>query len=639
MALLKQVVELWRGQIQSAEEDKARLFGNSASRAWKYLGRDYQPLIYEDEHTFPDGEEGGAKPVIVGKSSEFVALMMPYISARVPHRMVMPSRPELPDFVPLPPGLPQEAQEAFLAQLQANRAMMDQQDAMRAWLLEFYLNYICRHGYDLIAEARRALPEALVKGIGVLWTEVTEGSFGPMPASYYDSIDNLLIDPDAERLEDASWIVRKRRMSLWKIAEMFDRDVEELRGSYESSFERANNSRYGSDTRNNEGDVGEYYEVWSRMGLGHKLHAASEEMKQDGVAEALDQLGPFVFLAIMPGVEEPLNVPESVLGMGDDNGLSEILARTQWPLPFYADPIDPWPCTLCSFYPNERDPWAQSPLSSGLQCQIFLDQLYYYLMRRARTASRDIIVTNSEVSDEIKKAMQSESNFALVDTDIERVSDLIEVLKFPELTQDVWTIAAAMEQQFERATGMTPFWSTGQAETQSRSATDAQARQANMTSRPDDYADIVEGWMSRIAAKEAMVARLYSPPPYALFGEPMPEAGLDGQPVLNPQVSYLSSMWAQLVMTDDPRVAASELSYSVEAGSTRRKNKQKQAADTVQLNNSLSQQTYEYGAMTGNYAPYNALLDMVGESLDAKVSEMYLPNIVPPQPEESKGEA
>lgn len=620
MELLRQVTDLWLKQIELAEQAKETQFGRAARRAWQYLGREYLPFYLETGHTFPNDNAGELKPVIVGKSAEFVALMLPYIHTKVPHRLVTPSRPSLPMDIPLPP----ELQQVVLG----NRATLDAQDKLRAWLLEFWLNYISHEGYDLAGEVRRVLPEALVKGAAVTWIELTHGPYGLMPASFGDTIDNLLVDPDAEQLKDAACVMHKRQMAIWRIAERFGYDREELRGQYESELQRSVTTTRADRKVLDGGDVGEYYEVWSRMGIGHKLVGASDELKEE--RNALDSLGQHVFLAFMRGVPHPLNLPPRVLE-GPDR-VSEVQQRLQWPIALYEETSDPWPCTVCQFYPHSHDPWAQSPLANGLQCQIFLDALYYYVMRRVRTSCRDIIVTSKSLGEKIKKAMESGANFEMVDHDglpgVE-LKQLLEIIDFPPVNQDLWTVAAMVERQFERATGMTPLLSGAQPDATPRSATDVRAREGHVTSRPDDFADVVEGWQSKIAAKEAQATRLYVEPPYELFGEPRP----DQEGVLAPE-AFLSAAWTQLVMTDSPVVAASELSYTVEAGSGRRRNKQKQTTDASQMVQTLSGPYLQYGFQTGNMQPFNALITMLGEASDIPIKGMLLPNVMPPPPEE-----
>ncbi len=622
MDLLKHIVELWLQQLEAAEKAKEKQFGMAARQAWQYLGRDYQPLYYEAEHEFPDAEEGLSKPVIVGKSAEFVALMLPYIHAKVPHRLVSPSRP------PLTPKLMQ----ILGGEVAKHRQLLDSQDSIRAWQLEFWLNYITREGYDLAQEVRCALPEVLVKGAAVLWTELTEGPYGLMPASFYDSIDSLYIDPDTERLQDAAFIIRKRRMSVWRIAERFGIDPETLRGQYDSNLQRSIVASSGAPA-SEEGDVGEYYEIWSRMGIGHKLVDASDELKD--ARGQMDALGQHVYLAVMRGVPHPLNLPPHIIEQED--WADELKTRMAWPIAFFEEISDPWPCSVVQFYPNSHNPWAQSPLAGGLQCQIFLDKLYYFMMRRVRSTCRDIIVTSETLSEAVKKAIESGRDLEMVDVAGEPgidLSKLIEILEFPPVNKDLWSMVQLVERQFERATGMTPLLSGAQPDSTPRSATDVRAREGHITSRPDDFADLVEAWSSRIAAKEAQATRLYIEPPYELFGEAGPNA--EGQ---LPPESILSAAWTKLVMTEDPVVAASELSYTVEAGSGRRRNKQKQAADAAQLMQVLSQPYLQYGFTTGRFEPFNNLIQKLGEAQDIPLDNVGLPNIpmqpVPPEATQS----
>ncbi len=612
---LKQIVELWLLQFEAANKAKEVQFARAARRTWKYLGRDYQPLYYADdqnEHEFPHGEEGCAKPVIVGKSAEYVALMLPFIHAKVPHRLVEPSRPPLPTDIPYPPGTDVE-------QMLLRRQAVDGQDDLRAWLMQFWLNYTSHEGYDLAKEARLALPEALVKGECVLWTELTEGAYGLMPASFYDTIDSLYVDPDSEQLKDAAFIIRKRRLSIWRIAERFGIDRDVLRGQYQSALQQSVDSSQPYRDPSTEGDVGEYYEIWSRMGVGDKLVGAPQQMKE--AHTLMGSLGQHVYLAVMRGVPYPLNLPPHV--MEAENVVEELQTRMSWPIAFYENPADPWPCSELQFYPNAHDPWAQSPLTPGLQCQIFLDEVYYYLMRRVRTSCRDIIVTSQQLSEAIKDAIESGKDFEIVDYDGNAVdiSSLIHIIEFPTLNKDLWPTIQLMERQFERVTGMTPLLAGVQPAATPRSATDVRAREGHATSRPDDFADNVEDWMSRIASKEAIATRLHISPPNELLGEPDP---IDGQ---WPPESVLSIAWTVLVMTEDPVVAASELSYTVEAGSGRRRNKQKEAADATQLMQVLAQPYLQYGFTTGQFQPFNNIIVELIEANDITADNIGLPDI------------
>ena len=102
-----------------------------------------------------------------------------------------------------------EAQQMFDKSRIELRARKFQDDA-RASLMEGWLNYTPdeQPGGGLAQHAELAITEALVKGRGTLWVEpyTQPGSKMTLPGCFWDSVDNLLIDPDAESLFDAKYI-------------------------------------------------------------------------------------------------------------------------------------------------------------------------------------------------------------------------------------------------------------------------------------------------------------------------------------------------------------------------------------------------------------------------------------------------
>jgi hypothetical protein len=154
-----------------------------------------------------------------------------------------------------------------------------------------------------------------------------------------------------------------------------------------------------------------------------------------------------------------------------------------------------------------------------------------------------------------------------------------------------------------------------------RSAKEAGIREAHVSSRPDDYADAVEDWMSAAGAKELQAARLMvgvqtvAP----MFGEQLPPED-DPTAVLGP----MSQKWAEFIETDDPYQAASEFTCTVEAGSARRQNKQKQVVDVELTVQTLGQPLLGL-AMQGVPGPFNTLTEMMGEAQGIDVQGMMIP--------------
>jgi hypothetical protein len=626
--LLPSIVSLWETQIENAKKTKYRQFGKKAARLWDFLGKEYKDLYIpersqgDEDEEFPHVKGAFYKPRL-NKSAEYVALYVPYLHAKVPHRLVTPDRPQLPqDLLQLMQNAVQEQGEQQM------------RDKLRAWLMQWWINWTPGE-FGLTREMRLMLPEALVKGRGILWHEMVQGPHGEIPASLYGSVDELLIDPDCVMLREAGWIVRQLRRSVWRLAEESGVSAEKLRGAYSSNLKRALDVQHaaGGDEKH---DVVTYYEVWSRAGLGRKFFEADEEIARlDGVVE---RLGGNVWLQIVPGLSHPLNLPPELLESPESESM--IKAALEWPAPFYRHAQDPWPFSSLDFYPNEDDPWSRSGIAAALPLQIFLDNSYAYLQGRIRATCRDLIITSSQLEEAVRTAIASGLDQELVVTDQEAavVKDLIHIMQFPEVNKDLYQIIAMGERAYEKNTGMDPLLYGSIGETQARSAREMDVREGHVSSRPQDFADMTESFMSTIARKEGMMTRLNvgQDEVAPLFGEPIPqEGGVDeeGEVVEPVLMGPLTEAWQSLVFTEDEAQAAAELSYSIEAGSGRRKNKQKQMADAQALAQTLMQTSLQLYTQLGNPVPWNWVMETIGDAWDVDASKAMLQPFKPPEPE------
>lgn len=634
-SLLQSVVQLWTSQITLCKKSKEKHFGYTARRAWGFVGKTYTELYMQpDDDRMADGKKGPHYRLRLAKSAEYIKVMLPYIFASIPHRLVTPKRQQLP------PELMQMVQGPVNEQAQAN-------EQASAWLQTWWLNWLSGE-YDLARESRTAIPEALVKGRGIVWHELERTPSGLVPASFFTTVDDLLIDADAEQLRDAAFVIRRRRRSAWRVAEEFGIPVKDLRGREQSSSQEAARDvldDFGDEDtvagttndnpRGKNGDIVTYYEVYSRAGLGQHFRGASSDMQS--LAGELESLGRNIWLVIMPGVDYPLNLPPSSLPPSGTP--AELAARLSWPIPYHDDYFSPWPFSPLDFYPQAEAPWATSPLEGALPLQIFLDHFYSFMMGRCRRTGRDIIVASQALEEKLKDALISGADHTVVTTTGEpgvELKKLIEILQFPPLTVDVWQIARMVERAFEQQTGMDPLLYGGAGETQMRSATEAGAREAHVSSRPDDFADCVERWHCEVARKEAFASRLYVGPELVapLFNEPSPDPSND--PAYDPStdeswMGELTRMWASLVNTDDPVAAGAEMTYTVAAGSARRQNKAKLQADAQMLVQTEVPTYTQYGFTTGNFGPLNALNAKLGQAFDIEIPP--LPSIPPPPPE------
>ena len=74
-------------------------------------------------------------------------------------------------------------------------------------------------------------------------------------------------------------------------------------------------------------DLMVYFEIYSRMGLGHRMHEKFNK-HIELTADILDEFGDNIRLIISDDYDYPLNVPEPVLEKGS---MEEIAERLSWP--------------------------------------------------------------------------------------------------------------------------------------------------------------------------------------------------------------------------------------------------------------------------------------------------------------------
>lgn len=628
MSMLSSIVDLWLRQIRHAEKVKFRRFGKTAQRAWRFLGKDHAGVYNED-----DDYSGLKQPQHRTRrnlTAEYRNLLLPYIHHKVPTRVVTPSRPQIPGaLLGLPPGVPTPL------------SPVQQQDQVRAWMLNWFVNWTPGQ-YDLRGEARKSTIEALIKGRGIVWHEMFDSPYGPIPGSFYDSVDGLLIDPDCgHSLRDAGWIARKRRRSVWQVAEEFRVPPDQLRGAYKSYQQKSTDEVQGdtaTDAENDEaddeasseaktrGDVVEYWEVFTRgVGLGHVYDTASEELRE--VATAADQLGQNLYLAICPGMPWPLNLSPALLASEDVS--TRITMALQWPIPFFVQTENPWPMTPLDFYPGTDCPWPSSPLEPAIPLQVFLDLAYGFLMGRVGVTSRQLLVTSDALEEAFTTALEKGSDLEIVSMkgSVQKaLKDLFEVVQFPNVNTDLYSIIQMVEAAFRMTMGTDALLYGGEGTTQIRSSAEVQIRQGNLMSRPEDMAECAEQWDSNVAKAEGFMTRVAVAPQTVapLLGEDMAAMGPLGQP----QMGRLTQTWAALVNAD-PQRASMELAYTIEAGSGRRKNKLKQQDDVKMLMQTMFQPMLGLAQTTGNSEPVNVLIKLMGEAFEFDVSGMLFPIMVP----------
>lgn len=606
---LPQLVQFWTKLIDRCRKRKKQQFGDVADRLWKFRSSEYPDLAPEMEGI---GEEfadslGPLTKRRVNLVAQYVRVMLPYVNEKMPVRTVQPRLLELP------PDL----------QMLAPNSGPRPEDRLRASLLQYWLNYLPGE-YGAYREQRMAIEEAMVKGRGVCWHEMVEASTGTIPASYYVSVDDVLLDPDCTCYREAGYLIRRRRQQIWAVNRKFGTPIEELRKGLGRA--RTELSAAGDDADDDEdtdslgekSDVVTYYEVWSRIGFGKDLSDAPKEVTESG----LEAVGQHVYLAILPGLEYPLNMPGKEMEEGME-GVATLAERVAWPVACYAEPSNPWPCSFLDFHPSPDNPWADAPLRHCEPIMEYIDRIYRYVLSHVKKAGRGLIF----ISKELELAVQ-DAVIKGIDMEVFRVSGVAGQLdqhiwewQAKGVLPSLWQVLEAAERKFELMSGMDPLMQGGQPDTQPRSATEMDIRDTRMSSRPDDYADAVMEWNSRIAAKEAQLSRMYVGPETVapMFNEAWPE-GMDQAQSPEQMVevflnSPLSYAWATMVNTEDESEAAAEMAYTCESGKGQRRNRQMLVQNGQFLAQTLLQ-PYLQLAMGGQIDQYNSLLGVLSEMLE-----------------------
>ena len=496
-----------------------------------------------------------------------------------------------------------------------------------AKLLEKFLNYTPNE-LDLKTHSRRVVDEAIIKGMGVWWTELMTlpNSEQKMVGSFADTVDNFTMDPDATEIEDILWIAKRCVHPIDVVAAEYGLDREKLKGHLEgsSALDLAADQQVflDQDTKlmgRREGKSNQlisYWKIWSKTGLGDRL----KDMPKEFVG-SFDGVGQYCYIVVCEGVDHPLNISPDVLAeeVSEETQVPDSLFRAvQWPIPFFAEPQG-WPCVWLDFHRKPGYIWPISHIKPGIGELRFLNFALSFIAQRAAISCETLVGVSKAADQDIKDQIlaASDKGFKLVEiseTMGRSVGDLISVFQLPEVSPELWKIVEAVSQMFDKRVGLTEL-AYAMTSSQMRSATEAQVKSEQLSVRPDDMANRLEDAMGLLARREAFAAR------WLLESS-------DVAPILGPIGSWA---WDAYVKVQDPAVIAREFDFRIEAGSARKPNKatrveQMQAA--LQTLGPILQSLVPMGVVE----PLNALISDWAESLDIDAKPYLLPPPQPPQP-------
>lgn len=662
MRVLEQRTKVWLDTIRRGLQRKEEQFGKYAELCWKFYASPNHDFVF-----MPSGADSynpyalslDAPKVTINKTFEMVDVFLPFLHHQNPTRVMSDRRAKVPNELKLalqtPEAIRAATQQYYAMAIQHAQQMaavqgmpFNQMAAMasmpppgpqelaailippdpqepirmiRRILLENYLNYTPQE-LDLKSESYRGLTEALVAGRGVWWTEAFHGHRGLMIGTFNCPVEDFVVDPDHCEPRNWAYVGRRRRKSRQQLLSLRPHLAEWLE-SRRSGTQRTGASI--SDSRpDNRHDVAkrhadtqeqiEYWEIYSRCGLGDHLLGTADELSSAG-------LGDNVYLEVCEDYPHGfLNVDHKSLEVPDEarkqEAMNSIVMALQWPLRVWRDPVWPWPFALCDFHMQNNSAWPISHLRPALGEQMMLDWIWSYVAEHIKRTSQGKWLYNQDLPPDTLEQLQRAVDQIWVPVKLKHQESLRDValyIQAGELKKDLWTAAQGFERLFEMRTGMNELLAMGQFDRQMRSAAEATITERYSQSRPESMAERYEDTQSRVARNEAIAARLLLDAPNiaSFFEEPYDPSTVPAT------VGEYTRMWQQCVYSQDEDAVMAETDYRIESGSMMKPNVQEiaQGADKAYQ---MLQPFLQAEFQAGNPSNLNAL-----------ISHMAKYNIVP----------
>jgi len=578
----------------------------------------------------------------INLTSNVVEVFLPVLFHKYPSRTVEPKLCTIDENllslagIPILPTDPQAATQ--------NRA----KTALKAQLAQHRLNASPRE-LNLKDHARLSVLEALVKGMGVLVGTMYPASDGTkLFGLQHESIDYWFVDADARHPTwlDAGFVIRERIRPVADVEEDFAQ-FGLPKGALKEAGQLYANSK-NDDPLAHENDVDEsensqelfrYYEVWSRIGMGQTLKQANDDGMPEDDHSQLDAYGKHCWLAIPAkgmGYEYPLNLPpEAFGGEQSEEGFQQLIQSVAWPVEFWRNRSNPWPCAVLGFHPKPQSPWCHSHMTPVMGIQKAIDWIMSFMMGRVHHTSRSLLKIPRGLPADLKEAILHGTDLTLLEIEAEHegtAAKLLEIIEMPGFKNDLWQLLSALKQEFEEGTGVTELNAAGRTSTQPRSAAEIQIKRDMLGVRPQDMANAVDGWMSNAAKLEFSgaaslededdVARTFNEPPPSQVREQLTQQVEQG--MLPPEMAEAMATgpytraYVQLISSAPLDVLFSELDCSVEAGSSRKPDQSQQIANVDEAAQILLPQYFNVYQATGDPTQVNGWITAYAKSRDIR---------------------
>lgn len=610
----------WLAKIEAAH--RARKKWNEVSAECQMFYSKSAAAMWDQDYSrkFWSNVKAPKFRMTINKAFELVAVFGPNLLWDTPYRAAKPiKRLEIPEelFATDPQG--QQIYETLQKTEQQDRA----KNTMVAHLMQSWLNYTPGEmpGGGLMGQSELAVIDALVKGRGCLWLKpfTYPGSGRQLTGAFRHPPEDLFIDPDFKSLNDAKWIALRHVEAHWEVERRFNLPAGSLKnktslessthwGEMRGTFDGGVTDRISGKTN----DLVLWYEIFSKTGVGSRMTDMPAALRD----ELESTVGDYAYLAICPECPYPLNAPTDVI-RSESTDAESVKQMFSWPVPLWMD--DRWPVQVLDFYPDPESAWPIPPIAPGLGELKFLNFLVPWLANRVWSSSRDFWAVAGPHFEKYKKYLQEGDDQVVMDVppDVDDVRKAITVLQQPETRMDVWKIIELVSQMFDKRTGLTEFaYGKNEDGTQNRTAEETLAKKAAVGVRPEYMAKKVVGWQSDVAAVEAIMSQLFV-------------TEKDVVPLLGQAGGYL---WREYIEAADPETIMRQISFTVEASSIRRPNRDRDIANLQQVMQLFAPTYQAIGMEHGNWGPWNAMVKQWADFHDADMDAMA---ITAPEPDPS----
>lgn len=607
--LLGPIVSQWFARFNAAEEAKKR-FTVMAKLCRQFLGSSAKAM-WEDsfrQEFYP----GIAQPqfmVSLNKAFELVAIIGPSLYWDTPSREVKTG--DVPDQTRIAQMFGID-DEVMLQQIQQMQEKTRADKEVRNSLCSIVMEYIGReHPGGTKVDNELCIQDALVTGRGCAWTETySNRSTGePTVGTFYDPVDNLLIDPDAKdpSLRDVKWMARRHVEPVWVVERRFGYPPGYLmnKGTHVSA-------EYGARMDVNLGKVGtmyqdqiEWVEIWSIGGIGARVTGINESM-----GRALDELtGDYCYLAVTRNLMHPLNLPPMLVKAGGPEHIKEAL---RWRTSRFGSVFElwrdrRWPVEMLDFYPVVGSCWPMAVLGPGIGSLLAMNILLVSHLTMSWDRRRDIIAVNGAYAEELESAIKGESNPAVIKINSASnlgITDIVGFIQRPEVQGNLLEWIQYLDNQFQMATGLDDIH-YGISQKQARVNSDVQAKQAAANVRPEKMAKDVHKFVVNTSKKELWLMAQY----------------VKGQQLRSLLGDWGAMAWDSLVGSLTLDELFREMDIWIEAIDMQRPNRDKDMSDLEKLAPFYVPALETYSQLTGDEKPMNAFLYRFGTAMQMRNPE------------------